>query len=130
MPTFQDMADEYERNITLMCDRVAELKIQRSGVKTLETRRKLQRRINTLECLICESRSMAYRIRHYYDKPEEKPVVKTTKRERGRPRKKFSLSGYGNPAPSAVEHGRKLKPASISGICSVFLGADTTEEIG
>lgn len=122
MSSLKEMADEYLRNAADMEKRIRELEEQLKHVKRLEARRKLRRRINTLHVMVCESRRIAFELEHYYDKPEEVDDgnKQQPKRKRGRPRKRYSNTGYGIAAPTAVEHGAGADAEAVSGIRAVL----------
>ena len=96
MGSLKELADEYLRNAADMEKRIHQLEEQLKHTKRLETRRKLRRRINTLQFMVCESRKTAFHLEHYYDKPEEMndENKQQHKRKRGRTRKKYSNTGY------------------------------------
>ncbi|MGM9630381.1 hypothetical protein [Butyricicoccus sp.] len=121
----KDLAVDYLKNVEIMEQRVKELEAQAKAAGQLEMRRKLRRRINTLNTMICESRQIAFQLEHYYDKPEEGAVYVKPKPQRGRPKKKFSRYGYGTAAPAAVEHGERADKPAISSLRSAFFGGDS-----
>lgn len=120
MSSLKEMADEYLRNAADMEKRIHQLEEQLKHTKRLETRRKLRRRINTLHVMVCESRKTAFHLEHYYDKTEEKSHATTSKPKRGRPRKRYSGTGYGIAAPASVEHGAGADAEAVSGIRAVL----------
>lgn len=71
MGSLKELADEYLQNAAVMEARIRQLESQLKHARRLEARRKLRRRINTLQVMVCESRKTAFHLEHYYDKPEE-----------------------------------------------------------
>ena len=122
MGSLKELADEYLRNAADMEKRIHQLEEQLKHVKRLEARRKLRRRINTLQVMVCESRKTAFHLEHYYDKPEEVDDgnKQHPKRKRGRPRRRCSGTGYGIAAPASVEHGAGADAEAVSGIRAVL----------
>lgn len=110
--------------------RIHELEEQLKRTKRPETRRNLRRRINTLQVMVCESRKTAFHLEHYYDKPEEVDDgnKQQPKRKRGRPRKRYSNTGYGIASPAAVEHGAGADAEAVSGIYAAFLGRNAAKD--
>lgn len=120
MCSLKELSEEYLQNALQMEARIQQLESQASRTISLEVRRKLRRRINTLHVMVCESRQIAFELEHYYDKPEEKADESKTKRKRGRPKKKFSRHGYGTPTPALVMRGGNVNKQRVSGLCSVL----------
>ena len=122
MSSLRELADEYLRNAADMEKRIRELEERMKHVKRLEARRKLRRRINTLQVMVCESRKTAFHLEHYYDKPEEVDDgnKQQPKRKRGRPRKRYSGTSYGVAAPAAVERSGDADTKTVSGIRAVL----------
>lgn len=118
MITLYDMSQEYLQNALQMEARIRQLESQASRTISLEVRRKLRRRINTLHVMVCESRQIAFELEHYYDKPKEDPIYVKPKPRRGRPKNKFSRNGYGAATPALVMHGRNADKQTVSGIRS------------
>ena len=122
MGSLKELADEYLQNAADMEKRIHQLEEQLKHTRRLESQRKLRRRINILHVMVCESRKTAFHLEHYYDKPEEVDDgnKQQPKRKRGRPRKKYSNTGYGVVAPAAVEHGAGADAEAVSGIRAVL----------
>ena len=120
MCSLKELSEEYLQNAMQMEARIQQLESQASRTISLEVRRKLRRRINTLHVMVCESRQIAFELEHYYDKPEEKAYEPKPKRKRGRPSKKYSNTGYGIAAPASVEHGAGADAEAVSGIRAVL----------
>ena len=118
MCSLKELSEEYLHNASVMEARIQQLEAQASRTISLEVRRKLRRRINTLHVMVCESRQTAFHLEHYYDKPEEGAVYVKPKPQRGRPKKKFSRYGYGAATPALVMHGRNADKPTVSGIRS------------
>ena len=116
MCSLKELSEEYLHNASVMEARIQQLEAQASRTISLEVRRKLRRRINTLHVMVCESRQTAFHLEHYYDKPEEGAVYVKPKPQRGRPKKKFSRYGYGTATPALVMHGRNADKPTVSGI--------------
>ena len=116
MCSLKELSEEYLQNAMQMEARIQQLESQASRTISLEVRRKLRRRINTLHVMVCESRQIAFELEHYYDKPEEVSVYVPPKPQRGRPRKKFSRHGYGAATPALVMHGRNADKRTVSGL--------------
>lgn len=116
MCSLKELSEEYLQNAMQMEARIQQLESQASRTISLEVRRKLRRRINTLHVMVCESRQTAFQLEHYYDKPEEVAIYVPPKPKRGRPRKKFSRYGYGAATPALVMHGRNADKPTVSGI--------------
>ena len=74
MCSLKELSEEYLHNAAVMEARIQQLEAQASRTISLEVRRKLRRRINTLHIMVCESRQTAFHLEHYYDKPEEGAV--------------------------------------------------------
>ena len=128
MSDLKDLAAEYLQNALQMEARIQQLEEQAKAARQLEVRRKLRKQINTLHVMVCESRQIAFELEHYYDKPKEMndENKQQPKRKRGRPRKKYSNTGYGVAAPAAVERGTGSDAEAVSGICAAFFGRRTT----
>lgn len=132
MRDLKDLAADYIANAELLENRVKELKVELVdpyGIyNSMTTVQRLRRRIAILSDMAGESRQIAFKLEHYYDKPK-KEVANEPKQEGDCEIKKqrFRKSGYGNPAPAAVEHGRNADEPPVSGICAVFSGRDTTK---
>ena len=122
MCSLKELSEEYLQNAMQMEARIQQLESQASRTISLEVRRKLRRRINTLHVMVCESRQIAFELEHYYDKPEEVDDgnKQQPKRKRGRPRKRYSNTGYGIAAPASVEHGAGADAEAVSGIRAVL----------
>ena len=118
MCSLKELSEEYLRNAEAMEARIAQLEAQASRTISLEVRRKLRRRINTLHVMVCESRQTAFHLEHYYDKPEEVTVYVRPKPQSSRSKKKFSRYGYGTATPALVMHGRNADKPTVSGIRS------------
>lgn len=128
MPDLKDLAAEYLQNAAVMEARIRQLESQLKHTRRLESQRKLRKRINALHVMVCESRRTAFQLEHYYDNPKEMndENKQQPERKRGRPRKKYSNTGYGVAAPAAVEHGAGSDTEAVSGICDAFLGRRST----
>lgn len=122
MCSLKELSEEYLQNALQMEARIQQLESQASRTISLEVRRKLRRRINTLHVMVCESRQIAFELEHYYNKPEEVPVYAAPKPHRGRPRKKFSRYGYGAATPALVMHGRNADKRTVSGVRTQLTG--------
>ena len=120
MCSLKELAQEYLQNAARMEVRIQQLESQAARTVSLEVRRKLRRRINTLHVMVSESRQTAFHLEHYYDKPEEVAVYVKPKPRRGRPRKKFSRYGYGAATPALVMHGRNADKQTVSGLRSAL----------
>lgn len=122
MGSLKELADEYLQNAADMEKRIRELEEQLKHTRRLESQRELRRRINTLHVMVCESRRIAFELEHYYDKPKEMndENKQQPERKRGRPRKKYSNTGYGVVAPASVEHGAGADSEAVSGIRAVL----------
>ena len=96
MCSLKELSEEYLQNAMQMEARIQQLESQASRTISLEVRRKLRRRINTLHVMVCESRQIAFELEHYYDKPKEMndENKQQPKRKRGRPRKRYSNTRY------------------------------------
>lgn len=130
MGSLKELADEYLRNAADMENRIRELESQLKHTRRLESQRKLRRRINALHVMVCESRKTAFHLEHYYDKPEEVDDgnKQQPKRKRGRPRKKYSNTGYGIAAPAALEHGTGADTEAVSDICAALSRRNAAED--
>lgn len=117
MCSLKELSEEYLYNAARMEARIKQLESQVDRTVSLEVRRKLRRRINTLHIMVCESRQIAFQLEHYYEKPKEADSI-VSKPKRGRPKKKFSRYGYGTAAPALVMHGRNADKPAISSIRS------------
>ena len=115
MCSLKELSEEYLNNAAMLEARICQLESQAARTISLEVRRKLRRRINTLHVMVCESRQIAFQLEHYYEKPKEVIYVPST-RKRGRPRNKFSRNGYGAATPALVMHGRNADKPAVSGI--------------
>lgn len=118
MCSLKELSEEYLRNAEAMEARIAQLEAQASRTISLEVRRKLRRRINTLHVMVCESKQTAFHLAHYYDTPKEVTVYVPPKSPKPRPKKKFSRYGYGTATPALVMHGRNADKPTVSGIRS------------
>lgn len=129
MADLKDLAEDYLANVATIEARIQQLESQLKHTKQLEVRRKLRRRVNTLHVMVCESRRIAFELEHYYDKPKEVDDgnKQQPKRKRGRPRKRYSNTGYGVAAPAAVEHGTGADTEAVSGIHAAFSGRNSTK---
>ena len=127
MCSLKELSEEYLHNAAIMEARIQQLESQASRTISLEVRRKLRRRINTLHVMVCESRQTAFHLEHYYEKPEEGTVYVKPKPQRGRPKKKFSRYGYGAATPALVMHGRNADKSTVSGIRSALSGGNATK---
>lgn len=127
MSSLQELSEEYLRNAAALEARIRQLEAQANRTISLEVRRKLRRRINTLHIMVCESRQTAFHLQHYYDKPKEETVYVRPKPQRGRPKKKFSRYGYGTATPALVMHGRNADKPTVSGIRSELSRGNATK---
>jgi hypothetical protein len=116
MCSTKELSEEYLQNAKLMEARIQQLESQAARTVSLEVRRKLRKRINTLHVMVCESRQTAFQLQHYYDKPEEVTVYVAPKPTPRRVRKKFSRYGYGTATPALVMHGSNADKSPVSGI--------------
>ena len=113
MRSVKELSAEYLYNAQQMEARIYQLESQAVRTASLEVRRKLRRRINTLHAMVCEARKTAFDLEHYYDPPEEVCLYVRPKRP---DKKKFSRHGYGAPTPALVMHGRNADKPPVSGI--------------
>lgn len=125
MNTLNALAEEYLRNVAVMEQRIEELETKRRILKNHETRRKLGDRICTLRRMVNESRQIAFRLEHYYDKPGEGDVYVKPKPQRDRT--KYSGTGYGVASPAACADGRAADAKTVSGLCSAFCGRSSAK---
>ena len=116
MCSLEVLSAEYLQNALQMEARIQQLESQAARTSSLEVRRKLRKRINTLHVMVCEARQTAFHLEHYYDKPEEMTVYVPAKATRKRSRTKFSRYGYGAATPALVMHGRNADKPPVSGI--------------
>ena len=118
MYSLKELSEEYLHNAEALEARIRQLEAQADRTISLEVRRKLRRRINTLHVMVCESRQTAFHLEHYYDKPEEMTVYVRPQPKPRPPKKKFSRYGYGTATPALVMHGRNADKPTVSGIRS------------
>lgn len=127
------LSQDYLHTVEQYEQRIAELREQLRGTTGAMQCYRLRKRITALQIAVNDMRYNAHVCATYYDKAsnylldEVKISAKQTRKRQSGAKKRFSINGYGLPAPAAASRRRSTDKLSISGLGAVLLrGTDAT----